>query len=100
MVSSNHIKAVNSMEMEKIRDEIIELISDRMGIEQQKLYSYGKEKSLLDAAIGLQPRDLLTLFFELQRKYEVVFEEKDIIEKRFDYLDHMADAIISKQVSV
>lgn len=88
------------MEMQKIRDEIIELISEKMGIDRQKLYNYGKEKSLLDAAIGLQPRDLLTLFFELQRKYEVVFEEKNIIERRFDYLDNMIDAIISKQVSV
>lgn len=87
------------MEMEKIRDEIIELISDRMGVERQKLNNHGKEKSLLDAAIGLQPRDLLTLFFELQRTYEVSFEEKDIIESRFDYLDNMVNAIISKQVS-
>lgn len=87
------------METEKIRDEIIELISGKMGVDQQKLYNYGKEKSLLDAAIGLQPRDLLTLFFELQRKYGVAFEEKDIIERRFDYLDNMVDAIICKQMS-
>lgn len=85
------------MEMKKIRDEVIGIISGKIGIDQQKLYSYGKEKSLLDASIGLQPRDLLTLFFELQRKYEVVFEEKDIIEKRFDYLDNMVNAIMNKQ---
>ena len=99
MVSSNHIKAVNSMEMEKIRYEIIGLISERIGIDQQKLNDYGREKSLLDASIGLQPRDLLTLFFELQRKYEIVFEEKDIIESRFDYVDNIVEVIISKQVS-
>ena len=51
MVNLNHIKAVNSMEIEKIRDEIIELISASIGIDQQKPYNYGKEKSLLDAAM-------------------------------------------------
>ena len=88
------------MEMKNIRDEIIELISSRMGIEQQRLYNYGKEKSLLDVDIGLQPRDLVTLFFELQKKYEVAFEEKDIIERRFDFLDNIVDAIAEKRITV
>lgn len=87
------------MERENIKNEIIGLISEKIGIDQQKLNDYGKEKSLLDVSIGLQPRDLLTLFFELQRKYEITFEEKDIIESRFDYVDNIVEAIISKQVS-
>jgi len=99
MVSSNHIKVVQKMERENIKNEIIKLISKKFGIDQQKLNDYGKEKSLLDVSIGLQPRDLLTLFFELQRKYDNIFEEKDIIEKRFDYLDNMVDAVIDKHVS-
>lgn len=99
MVSSNHIKVVHRMERENIKNEIIGLISEKIGIDQQKLNDYGKEKSLLDVSIGLQPRDLLTLFFELQRKYEITFEEKDIIESRFDYVDNIVEAIISKQVS-
>lgn len=99
MVNSNHIKVVHGMEKENIKNEIIRLISEKIGIDQQKLNDYGKEKSLLDASIGLQPRDLLTLFFELQRKYDIIFVERDIIEKRFDYLDNMVDAVIHKQVS-
>ncbi|MCI9078196.1 MAG: hypothetical protein HFH68_04620 [Lachnospiraceae bacterium] len=87
------------MERENIKNEIIRLISEKIGINQQKLNDYSKEKSLLDASIGLQPRDLLTLFFELQRKYDIIFVEKDITEKRFDYLDNMVNAVIDKQVS-
>lgn len=87
------------MERENIKNEIIGLISEKIGIDQQKLNDYGKEKSLLDISIGLQPRDLLTLFFELQRKYEIAFEERDIMESRFDYVDNIVEAIISKQVS-
>jgi acyl carrier protein len=99
MVSSNHIKVVDNMRTREIRDEIIELISDKVGIDKDRLYHYGKDKSLLDASIGLQPRDMLTLFFDLQRKYRISFAESDIIEKRFDFLDNIVDAIIDKQVS-
>lgn len=99
MAGLNHIKVVHKMERENIKNEIIRLISEKIGINQQKLNDYSKEKSLLDASIGLQPRDLLTLFFELQRKYDIIFVEKDITEKRFDYLDNMVNAVIDKQVS-
>ena len=42
--------------------------------------------SLLDPRNGLMPRDLIVLFFELQKHYKIKFVEQDIIANRFDYL--------------
>jgi len=53
-----------------------------------------EELSLLDPRNGLMPRDLVLLFFALEEKYNVQFEENDIIDGRFDYLDHIADSVM------
>ena len=45
--------------------------------------------SLLDPRNGLMPRDLIVLFFELQKHYKIKFVEQDIIANRFDYLDNI-----------
>lgn len=87
------------MKSEIVKEEVINIIVEKIGIEKETLYRYGSDRSFFDISIGLKPRDLLTLFFELQKKYDIIFEEKDIIEKRFDYLNNMVDAIIEKQAS-
>lgn len=87
------------MKSEKVKEEVINIIVDKIGVEKETLYKYGSDRSLFDISIGLKPRDLLALFFELQKKYDIIFEEKDIMEKRFDYLDNMVDAVIGRQVS-
>lgn len=43
--------------------------------------------SLLDPRNGLMPRDLIVLFFELQKHYKIKFVEQDIIANRFDYFN-------------
>jgi len=45
--------------------------------------------SLLDPRNGLMPRDLIVLFFELQKHYK-------IIANRFDYLDNIVKAVEDK----
>lgn len=87
------------MKSEIMKEEVINTIVEKIGVEKETLYRYGSDRSLFDISIGLKSRDLLALFFELQRKYDIIFEEKDILEKRFDYLDNMVEAIIEKQVS-
>lgn len=81
-----------------LKQEIIDLIAEKMGTDKKRLEKYASENSLMDEKIGLQPRDLLTLFFLLQQRYKVKFEENDIINKRFDYLENIAEAILQKVV--
>lgn len=42
------------------------------------------------------PRDLIVLFFELQKHYKIKFVEQDIIANRFDYLDNIVKAVEDK----
>lgn len=59
-----------------------------------------KEYSLIDPRIGLTPRDLLVLFMDMQKIYDIRFVEEDIIENRFDYLDNIVYAIEKKVIMV
>lgn len=53
-------------------------------------------KSLLDPSIGLEPRDLIYLFFELQKQFGIKFIEEDILERKFHMLDDIKNAIYEK----
>lgn len=82
------------MEKKEIKNRIFEILNNRFKIR----FSVAElpQYSLLDPRIGLLPRDLLMLFFEVQKEFQISFEEKDIMEKRFDYLDTMIDIIAEK----
>ena len=42
------------------------------------------------------PRDLFTLFFDLQEKYDIKFVENDVLDKRFDYFDELIEIVYQK----
>ena len=46
------------------------------------------------------PRDLLEVFFELQKAFNIVFEEKDVIDSRFDMLPNIVECIYEKKVGM
>lgn len=52
--------------------------------------------SLLDPRNGLQPRDLLKLYFAIENRFEIEFDEQNIIDERFDYMCNMIEAIHAK----
>ena len=68
----------------------------KLWIKQFALESTGIHISLLDPRNGLMPRDLIVLFFELQKHYKIKFVEQDIIANRFDYLDNIVKAVEDK----
>lgn len=82
------------------RDEVVkrvnEFIKEKFSLDLEG--NIIKEYSLLDPRVGLTPRDLLVLFMEMQRIFGIRFVEQDVIEKRFDYLDNIVDAIMMKVV--
>lgn len=51
------------MKSEIVKEEVINIIVEKIGIEKETLYRYGSDRSFFDISIGLKPRDLLTLFF-------------------------------------
>ena len=74
-----------------IRD-VMEILKNKFNVEVEKI----EHISLLDPAIGMLPRDLFTLFFDLQEKYDIKFVENDVLDKRFDYFDELIEIVYQK----
>lgn len=96
MVALNNIEAIGGLLMnrEEIKIKVVRYIKEKFSLELGE--SIIKEFSLLDPRIGLTPRDLLVLFMDMQKVFDIRFVEEDIMEKRFDYLDNIVDAIMKK----
>lgn len=78
------------MEREEIKAWIKEYIESKVHI------TIDEEISLLDPRNGLLPRDLLQLYFTLEKHFEVKFEEQNVLDTRFDYIENMIDAVQEK----
>lgn len=78
----------------EIAEKVIECIGKKFSLQLEE--NIVKEYSLLDPRVGLTPRDLLVLFMELQKIFDIQFAEEDVIDQRFDYLDNIIDAIMQK----
>lgn len=77
-----------------LKERIINVIEKELNIHFADNVDY--QYSLLDPRIGLKPRDLLVVFFSLQEAFHITFSEKDIVEKRFDFLDNIVAAVEEK----
>ena len=77
-----------------MKQRVIAVIQTSLGIEFVKDTDF--KYSLLDPRIGLQPRDLLVVFFELEKAFRIKFTEADILKRRFDELDNIVEAVWEK----
>lgn len=77
-----------------LKERIIDVIEKELNIHFTDNVDY--QYSLLDPRIGLKPRDLLVVFFTLQEAFHITFSEKDIVEKRFDFLDNIVASVQEK----
>ena len=74
-----------------IRD-VTEILKNKFNVQVEEI----EYISLLDPAIGMLPRDLFTLFFDLQNKSGIKFVESDVLDKRFDYFDELTEIVYQK----
>lgn len=84
------------MDKKDIECKIKEIFKKKFFLDLDKMRKEEENMSMLDPSIGMMPRDLLTLFFELQECFEIKFEEKDILEKRFDCYSDIVSLIEEK----
>lgn len=75
------------MEREEIKVWIKEYIESRIHI------TIDEEISLLDPRNGLLPRDLLQLFFAMEKQFGIEFKEQNVLDTRFDYLKNIVMAV-------
>lgn len=86
------------MSREEIADEVIKVIKNAVNLDLTKYADQLMGKSLFDLEIGLLPRDLLEIFFELLKVFNIAFEETDVIDSRFDMLSNIVECIYKKQM--
>lgn len=77
-----------------LKERIIDVIEKELNIHFTDNVDF--QYSLLDPRVGLKPRDLLVIFFALQENFHITFSEKDIVEKRFDFLDNIVASVQEK----
>ncbi len=77
-----------------LKERIIDVIENELNIHFKDNVDY--QYSLLDPRIGLKPRDLLVIFFALQNSFHITFSDKDILERRFDFLENIVAAVQEK----
>lgn len=87
------------MNREEIKNEVIRIINDTVNVNLANFSNQQLEQSLFDLEVGLLPRDLLEIFFELQNAFEINFDESDIINSRFDVLENIVECIYVKVMS-
>ncbi len=84
------------MDAESIKKDVTRILINKMGVSKETLEIMPNDMSILDGEVGLKPRDLITLFFDLQEKYGILFDEQDIIGRRFDRIDNIVESIMEK----
>lgn len=84
------------MNRDIIKNKVINVIEESLNI--KFLSDTEFQYSMLDPRIGLKPRDLLVIFFELQDSFHIKFVEDDIVDSRFDFLDNIVDSIYIKEL--
>ena len=87
------------MNREEIKNEVIRIINDTVNVNLANFSNQQLEQSLFDLEVGLLPRDLLEIFFQLQNAFEINFDESDIINSRFDVLENIVECIYVKVMS-
>lgn len=87
------------MSKEEIANKVIEVINNAVKVDLANYSNLLTEKSLFDLEIGLLPRDLLEFFFELQKAFNITFEEKDVMDSRFDMLPNIVECIYEKKMA-
>lgn len=78
------------MEKEAIKVWIKQYIENTIHI------TINEKMSLFNPGNGLLPRDLLQLYYAMEKHFGIKFEERNILDERFDYLDNMAAAVYEK----
>ncbi|MCX7745303.1 MAG: peptide maturation system acyl carrier-related protein [Clostridia bacterium] len=57
------------------------------------------DRALLGSFFNLAPRDLIYLFFDIEKEFNINIPQDEIVEGRFNTINNIAD-MIDKQLSI
>lgn len=56
-----------------------------------------REKNFFSKELGLEPRDLLYLFFDVEKTFDIEISESDILGNKFCTFDNIVEIICSEK---
>lgn len=81
--------------MNQIRLQLEELFKELFCIDMSKYSNEDMDRPLTSKLYGLHARNLVYLFFEVEKKFKITIQESDITELRFDSFNNILKIIES-----
>jgi peptide maturation system acyl carrier-related protein len=89
----NMSKVVNK---EEILQEIIGILEARFSRFPKKLNYNSENDNLFGKPFNLEPRDLLFLLYEIERNFNIVVPQEEILKGNFNTLKNITDIVYSQ----
>jgi len=88
---------MNRYGKEDVADRLKKLFGLRYGAEAEKVLEGKEDIELMGMELGLGPRDLLYIFFDVEKEFSITVPEEDIADGRFKTLNGIA-AVVCRQL--
>ena len=76
-----------------IEQRVISVFWNKFQFHPERLSEAQRADSLLDPEIGFKAVDLFVLYMELEKELHIKFDEKDVIDSRFDVYDNIINSV-------
>ena len=76
-----------------IEQRVISVFWNKFQFNAERLSETQKADSLLNPEIGFKAVDLFVLYMELEKELHIKFDEKDVIDSRFDVYDNIINSV-------
>lgn len=77
---------------------LIEMVNCHINNPSKKVTEKCLEVNLLGEKVGLEARDLLLLFYEIEQRFNIQFSEETINTYEFNTINNIKNAILSTEV--
>lgn len=80
---------------EFIREKLLDILADRFKVNMDKKEGI-YDLNLLGKSIKMTPSDLIGLFLDIEKQFNITFSEEDIIKGRFKTINSITQVICEK----
>ena len=81
------------MKDKDIEQKVYSVFRSKFNFNPEKLTESQRADSLLKPEIGFKAVDLFVLYMELEKELHIKFDEKDVIESRFDVYNNILSSV-------
>jgi acyl carrier protein len=85
-----------SADMEYIEKRFLKVLEKRFNKELAKYLSIEKDQHFLGYKVGLGPSELLYIYFDLEKEFEITISEEHIVSGRFSTFNNIVKIIFDE----